>query len=289
MARALKDQSSMRAWPAAGVFAIPPIEEVVAALLARRRVVGNLVGRQPGNGGQLLRDLEKGKRLLAFGHDELARGLQSGKRRLGLDRELVEREMAACEREGFAELAAPVLHCLVGTRVDEVKRDAVEMRVRNGECGDGLGRGVDAPKRLQDIVAQRLHAERDAIDAGLRVAREAAGLNAAGVGFERDLRARSDAPELCDAIEDRGNRLRLHERGSAAAEKDAGNRTRAGERRRMLELAQVGREKPLFIDAAEAHVTIEVAVGALLRAERPVHVDAEAGLVRRPHHRGRHA
>ena len=44
---------------------------------------------------------------------------------------------------------------------------------------------------------------------------------------------------------------------------------------RMLQLAQEGGTEARLVDAAEADVTVEVAVGALLGAERPVHVDAE--------------
>ena len=52
--------------------------------------------------------------------------------------------------------------------------------------------------------------------------------------------------------------------------------------RGVLELAQVGCEETGLVDAAEAHVAVEVAVGALLGAERPVDVDAEARVGQAP-------
>ena len=44
------------------------------------------------------------------------------------------------------------------------------------------------------------------------------------------------------------------------------------------QLAQVGGEEARLVDAARAHMAVEVAVGALGGAERPMHVDAEAGV-----------
>ncbi len=58
-------------------------------------------------------------------------------------------------------------------------------------------------------------------------------------------------------------------------------RARPHERARAVELGKVGGKEARLVDAAEAHVAVEVAVGALLRAERPVDVDAEAAVSRR--------
>ena len=197
--------------------------------------------------------------------------------------------MAARERQRFTKLAPPVVDRLARSRVDEVEGDAVEVCACHLECGECFSGGMDASERLQNVVAQRLHAERHAIDSCMRVAGEALRLDAARVRFERDLGAGRYRPKLRDAIEDRSDRARLHQRGRAAAEENAGNLARPGECRGVLELAQVGCEETGLVDAAEAHVTVEVAVRALLGAERPVDVDAEAHVVRRPPARGRRA
>jgi hypothetical protein len=55
----------------------------------------------------------------------------------------------------------------------------------------------------------------------------------------------------------------------------------------MIELAPEGGNEARLVDATEAHVTVEVAVRALLRAERPMDIDAEAWRVSRL--RGRRA
>ena len=91
--RAADAEPPVRARAAAGVFAVTPVEEVVAAFLARRGVVGDLVGRQPRRGRQLLRRLVERERGVLVGDDELAGGVQRGERRLRLDGELVERQV----------------------------------------------------------------------------------------------------------------------------------------------------------------------------------------------------
>ena len=187
--------------------------------------------------------------------------------------------MLAGYRQRVAQLLLPGRQRLAGARIDEIEREALEGRARDVDRRLRLGDGVDAPERLQDVVAQRLHAERHAIDTRRAIAAKAGRLDAARVGLERDLGAGLDAPQRRDLIEDRRDRLRLHQRRRAAAEEDAGNDARPGALRRVPQLAQEGGTKARLVDAAEADVAVEVAVGALLGAERPVHIDAEAGVV----------
>ena len=172
--RTVEDEPPVCARSAAGVFAIAPIEEVVAALLARRGVVGDFVGGQPGRARQLLRDLVERERFLALWDHKLAGGVQRGERRLRLDGELVEREVAARERQRFTKLAPPVVDRLARSRVDEVEGDAVEVCACHLECGECFSGGMDASERLQNVVAQRLHAERHAIDSCMRDSRRSA-------------------------------------------------------------------------------------------------------------------
>ena len=53
VAAAVDVEAAMRAGADAGIFAVAPIDEVVPALGARPRVVGDLVGRQSGGGADL--------------------------------------------------------------------------------------------------------------------------------------------------------------------------------------------------------------------------------------------
>src|SRR5262249_6545764 len=143
VADAIDDQPPVCPGPAAGVFAVAPIEEIVTALLTGSGMIGNLIRRQPRRTRQLLRGFEQRQCLLALGHSELARGMQGGERRLRLDGELVEREVTACEGEGPAKLAPPILDGLARARVDEVEGHAVEMRVRDLQRRDGFVGRVD--------------------------------------------------------------------------------------------------------------------------------------------------
>ena len=82
VARAGDDDAAVRARPEPRIFAVAPVEQVVAAFLARGGVVGDLVGRQAGPLRQLLRQLVEVVRQLAVRHLELAAGMELGKRRL---------------------------------------------------------------------------------------------------------------------------------------------------------------------------------------------------------------
>src|SRR5262245_48349791 len=152
MARAAEPQPAVRAGSATRILAVPPVEEVVPALLAGCRVIGDLVGRQPGGSGQLLRGIVESERRVIAGYDELARGMQRCKRRLRLDGELVKRQVSAGERKRVAQLGAPVVEQLPGPRIDEIEREAVEGGARNLYGHFRLGDRVDAPERFQDAV-----------------------------------------------------------------------------------------------------------------------------------------
>src|SRR3954452_25112627 len=77
----------------AGVFVPAPVDEVVPALGTRPRMIGDLVGGQPACGAHLLREVIERARSIAVRNRELAGGMQCRERRLGLNGQLIEREM----------------------------------------------------------------------------------------------------------------------------------------------------------------------------------------------------
>jgi len=86
---------------------------------------------------------------------------------------------------------------------------------------------VNAPEEFKQFGLKRLHADTDAIDAGIVVAEEFIAVNGSGIGFQSDLtvgfngkRRRTPSEELADA-------LRLERRWCAAAKKNALRRTAA--------------------------------------------------------------
>src|SRR5207248_8684633 len=64
----------------------------------------------------------------------------------------------------------------------------------------------------------------------------------------------------------------------AAAEEDAGDPAAGRKRRPMPQLAQIRAQVSRLVDPPGPHMAVEVAIGALGGAERPVHVDAETGI-----------
>ena len=141
--------------------------------------------------------------------------------------------------------------------------------------GERLFGCVHAAERLQALIVERLNAERQAIDAGCAVAREVLGLDARGIGFERDLRIGCDVPMLGDGVDDGGDARGPHQRRRSATEEDARHAPPRRKRGEMRKLGKIGGEEPGFVDAAVAHMGVEVAIGAFGAAERPVHIDTE--------------
>src|SRR6478672_8942596 len=104
--------------------------------------------------------------------------MQRGKRRVGLDGQLIKRQMLGGFRDGALELGRPGLRRLARPRVDQVEGIALERGACDRDGGERLLRGVRAPEFLQLRVVERLYAERDAVDAGRAIAGKARGLDA---------------------------------------------------------------------------------------------------------------
>ena len=100
-----------------------------------------------------------------------------GERRAFLDGELIEREMVGFMAEREPELVVPRGRRLTLARIDQVERHAREMPLGESKCGKRLVGGVLAAERLQARIVQRLHPERQAVDAGCAVAREVLSLD----------------------------------------------------------------------------------------------------------------
>src|SRR6185312_5603871 len=87
-------------------------------------------------------------------------------------------------------------------------------------------------------------------------------------------------PELACTGDQRADRRGLHQRGRAAAEEHGLDPPVRSLARGMLELGEQGAPPARLVDAL-AHVAVEVAIGALGFAERPVDVDAQGSPVHR--------
>ena len=109
---------------------------------------------------------------------------------------------------------------------------------------------MQAAERAQLCIVERLHAERDTVDAGRAIAAKTSGLDARRIGFERDLRARLHRPMPAHRVENGADRICAHQRRRAATEENAGHRAAGRKRRPVLQLLQESGKKSCFVDAA---------------------------------------
>src|SRR5262245_10568552 len=195
--------------------------------------------------------------------------------RARLDGELVEREVVTRHRQRVRQLPLPVVQCLTGPRIDEVEREAGERLTRYLDRGLRLSGSVEAAEIAQVGVVEGLHAERDAVDPRGAVVAKPRRLDGGRIGLQRDLGARIQGPEAADLVQQGMDGGCRHERRRAAAEEDAAYPAAGCQVCPMPQLAEIGARKPRLVDAAGAHVAIEVAVRALGGAERPMDVDAK--------------
>ena len=265
----------MRARADAGIFLAAPVDQIVLAFRARPGVVGNLVGRKAVMRADFLRHIVEraGDRLVR--RLQFARRMQAEERRAFLDRELIERQMFGGFRNRQLQFVGPHLRRLVGAGVDQVERVAVERGARDRDRIQRLARAVQPSQRLQRSIVERLHAERDAVDAGCAIAAKPRCLDAGRIGLQRHFDIGGDAPMLADRIQDGADGLRLHQRRRAAAEKDRGDGSARRARRRGFDLARKGAHKSFLVDRRVPDMAVEIAIRAFRQAERPVHVDAE--------------
>src|SRR5690242_14657453 len=184
--------------------------------------------------------------------------------------------MLGAEGERFFQFLAPRVQRLIGTGVDQIERHAVEVRRRQLERGAGLGGIVQSAQHLQIAIIQRLHAQRETVDAGRAIVAKARRVCACGICLERDFDIVGGAPQSCDRVERALNARALHQRRRSTAEEDrfddgALSPLPASD---PLELAHDGIDPAVLVDAA-SNMRIEVAIGTLCRAERPMDIDAE--------------
>src|ERR1700710_951065 len=118
---------------------------------------------------------------------------------------------------------------------------------------------MQASQRLQRRIVQRLNAERYAIDTGRAKPAKARGLDAGGIGFQRDFDVGCDAPMLADRIEDGADGVRLHQGWRGAAEKDRRPLAAGGARRGSLDLARKGARKAFLVYGCVTHMAVEIA------------------------------
>ncbi len=186
--------------------------------------------------------------------------------------------MRRAEGERGAHVRQRLADVLLRQRVHEIEVHVAEERHRGfgGRCRFvGI---VHAPERHELTGREALHAEREAIDAGLAKARELVALEGPRIRFERDLGIGLQRHPRADAREQTIDRRGREQARRAATDEDADHPAAPDAGQRELEVAQQGVDIGTFgqrFRAAADLVRVEVAVRALAQAPRHVHVERE--------------
>ncbi len=186
--------------------------------------------------------------------------------------------MLAREGQSPIQLLHPARDSLAGPRIDQIETEARKMPARDIEGREPLACAMGPAEEFERAIVERLDAERDAVDAGVRQCGEIRRLHRGRIGFQRDFEIGGIRPVMGDAFDQGRDSGRRHERGRAAAEEDAVEPPPGCRLRIVIELRQQCTAPALLVDAL-AHMAVEVAIGAFGAAERPVDIEAEAAVV----------
>ena len=130
---------------------------------------------------------------------------------------------------------------------------------------------VQPPKEAQSRIIQRLQPKRSAVNPCRGQCRIVRRLDRAGVAFEGNLDPVGKAPQPLCLVQQCTNQRGRHQAGSAAAEEHAVQRLAASFLRFVAQIGQQG-----LLPSGKVHsiadVAVEIAIGTLCEAERPMDV-----------------
>jgi len=111
----------------------------------------------------------------------------------------------------------------MGPRINQIEARARENLRGQRHRAPRFVRVVQTAERFQRPVVQRLHADRNAVDAGRAVIAKAFLLDAVGIGLQRDLGVGRDGPVRRDRLDHDADRAPTSQRRRATAEKNGGD------------------------------------------------------------------
>ena len=179
--------------------------------------------------------------------------------------------MPGAEGEGAPQFRFPIRFALVGTGVDQVEAHPIEHALRRVERGQPLRHVMGAAEEMERLIVERLKAERGAVDPGAGQIRKARRLDRIGIGLQRDLYVRGEAPMALRRADQRFDQRGRHQRGGAAAKEDGGEWTAWCQRRLMRHVGQQ-RGLPCRNIHAVADMTVKIAVGTFGNAKGPMDI-----------------
>ncbi len=97
--------------------------------------------------------------MVIVGGDQLAAPHQRLEARAGLDRQLIEREVAGAEAERAGQLRLPLAERLTGPGIDQVERYAAEMLLRSRQRAQPLIDAMRTAEKAERRIVERLQAE----------------------------------------------------------------------------------------------------------------------------------
>lgn len=136
--------AAMGAWPYPQIVAVVPISQIVARFLPGGSVIRDFIGGQTGRRECVLSLLEHGRAVGLVGQPQITARLGQEEGCARLDGQLVDRDMAARQRERPVEFAHPGIRCLAGPCIDQVEGEPFEDVGGGCDCGAGLADCVGA-------------------------------------------------------------------------------------------------------------------------------------------------
>ena len=233
--------------------------------MPRLGVGRHFVALQPGAFGHLGDSVEHGIGHVVFGNHRR----EFGEVGVGLNRQVVNRNMRWLQRQRLAHVLLQVFQRLAGQRIHDVEVEGVKSLRRLFNRRNRLGAVMHAAQRLEVAVVKTLHANRKAVHAGAAKGLEAVFFKGAGVGLQRDLAIGLQPQPRANITQQAINRLRRKQAGRAAAYENAVHRAAPDQWQRGFQIGHHGIDVALlrqFRRLARQLMRIEVAIRAFFQA-----------------------
>ena len=180
-------------------------------------------------------------------------------------------------RQGATEFGTPIRQGLVLAGIDQIETDPVKTVAGHGERPLGLRHRMQPPQRLQVGVVQRLNAHRHPVDPRLAIGAKAARLDRRGVRLQRHFGVIAHRPGGADPVQDGRDQFRVHQAGGAAAEKHGLQDAALGICTNPVNFGKVGCLPARLVNLCR-DMAVEIAIGALRLAKRPMQIQAKAAV-----------
>ena len=263
---------AVRAGTDAEVITKLPVIQIVQRAPCRRRVGRDFITR-------VAAGLQQGMTgVLNIGQHLVIRQRRRVKCETGirLDGQLIPGQMRGFQCQRGFQIAQRVGHTLAGQAVHQIEIEIVEAGF------DGPFRraprfqlAVNATEPLQLRGIEALHANRQAIDAGLAKALELARFGGAGVGLHGDFDIAHEWQQRADTGQQSIHCVRREQRRRAATNENAVDASAPDPRQILLQITQQRVDVLRLRDLAFALMRIEIAIRAFAHTPGDVHVQRQ--------------